>query len=186
MTTTLTLQTLAMAVAESLRPADSPSGAPLEERFMQIVSNHGGLIARLCFYYAGSTADFDDLRQDCLINIWRGLPRFDNRSSLTTWIYRVCLNTCVSAVRKASRRPEEVPLQLAREVAGDDDSERVEQLEQLYSLISRLPFIDRGIVMMWLDGCTYDEIADVNGISRNNVAVRLHRIKALLSKEFKN
>lgn len=183
MTLELNLYTMAMAVANMMNSsAESHAEASiLERRLVEITRSHGSLIAKLCFYYSNSTADFEDLRQDCLINIWRGLRSFDNRSSLTTWLYRVCLNTCVSSVRKISRQPEKVSLDLIHEVAGDDDSGRAEQLRCMYRMISQLPLVDRGIIMMWLDGCPNDEIGEVNGLKRNAVAVRIHRIKQKLS-----
>lgn len=184
----LNLHTMALGVATAMSAlADkSDEARVLEQRFIDITHRYGALIAKLCFYYSNSTDDFDDLRQDCLINIWRGLEKFDGRSSLSTWLYRVCLNTCVSSVRKLSRQPEKVSLELVREVAGDDDDSLIEQLNNLYLMISKLPLVDRGIIMMWLDGCSNDEIGEVNGLRRNAVAVRIHRIKQRLSNTYQH
>lgn len=147
-----------------------------ERRFMKIVEESSSLISRLCYYYSSSAEDFEDLRQDCLINIWRGLSGFDERSALSTWIYRVCINTCITSFRQDRRRGMKLSLDSLENVA-EENGVSTDDIETLHYLISQLPLIDRGIVMMWLDGKSNDEIAQVTGLTRNNVAVRFHRSK---------
>lgn len=171
---------------ESPRPRSGAGGhaaesrSAAEARYLQLVEAHGNLISRVCYYYSQSLQDYEDLRQDCLINIWRGLPGFDSRSSVATWLYRVCINTCITSWRGGGRR-DTVPLR-ETDLPGDDaeDREQAERIDRLYALISLLPLVDRGIVMMWLDGHDYDEIAQTTGITKSNVAVRLHRIRKRL------
>lgn len=149
-----------------------------EREFEAIVKRHAALIARICFSYSVSSEDYEDLRQDVLVNIWRGLKQYRAESSLVTWIYRVALNTCVSTIRKSSRRPKMSSLEsLVTDVAADDDAAIRERLEVLHSLIAALTPLDKAIVTMWLDERSYEEIASVTGIARNAVGVRLHRIK---------
>lgn len=159
--------------------ADKASGEALRRRFDRVVSTHSALISRLCFSYAADNDDFQDLRQDVLLNIWKGLAAFRGDSSSLTWIYRVTLNTCVSTVRKRNRGPaterlDTLPVDLADDV---EESAMRERLEMLHSLISELSPVDKAIVTMWLDECSYDEIAEVVGMSRNNIGLRLHRIR---------
>lgn len=179
-TTTYTadpLETLAWKVMALFAAPDTGERGALEEEFMRIVTEHSSLITRLCFHYATDREPLDDLRQDCLINIWKGLPSFRRDSNLTTWLYRVVLNTCITSYRSAQRRPKLETLDASLQVA-DEPSVADEEVRMLQGLLARLPLVDRGLMMMWLDERPYEEIAEVSGLSRSNVAVRLHRIRA--------
>lgn len=149
-----------------------------DREFEEVVKRHSALISRICFTYSISSEDYEDLRQDVLVNIWRGLKQYRAESSMVTWIYRVALNTCVSTIRKRNGRPKMSSLEsLVIDVAADDDAAFRERLEVLYSLIAELNPIDKAIVTMWLDDRSYEEIASVTGLAKNAVGVRLHRIK---------
>ncbi len=151
----------------------------LSSRFDTLLREHGPLISRICFSYAVDGDDYQDLRQDVLLNIWKGLANFRGDSSSVTWVYRVALNTCVSTVRKRSARPymerlDTMPLDFPAE--RDDDDMR-ERMEMLHMMISELTPVDKAIMTMWLDERSYEEIAEVTGVSKNNVGLRLHRIR---------
>lgn len=110
--------------------------------------------------------------------LWRSYRLFRGECSHSTWIYRVALHTCLSFVRRRMRRPPCVPL--AVDLSADDDSGSREQLEELYAMISRLGRLDRAVVLLWLEECSYDEIARITGLTRQNVGVRLTRIREKL------
>lgn len=124
--------------------------------------------------------DIKDLFQEVLINLWKGFDSFGGRSNLNTWVYRVSLNTCVSYQRKENRRRRQ-SLDFDIDMSTADDSD-TEQIEMLHSRISRLRPFDRAIVLLWLEGISYDEIAGIVGITPKNVGVRLFRIKEELKK----
>lgn len=171
----------ARRMAAAVMPGLAASQSELERRFESIISSCGRLIAGICLSFARSQDDFDDLRQDAMLNIWRGLPKFREESTLTTWIYRVTLNSCVSYQRKSSRK-QEVSLQdLYSELYDNSSPEEVEMYATMYRLIGELAPIDRSVTMMWLDGKSYEEIAEVIGISRNGIASRLKRSKDRLA-----
>lgn len=155
-----------------------------EERFAYILQEYGSVISGICFSYSTNSDDLKDLRQDIMINIWKGLATFRGDSSLSTWIYRVALNTCVSTVRKRTKSPSTIPLEGIREPEADTDNSSRERIETLHKVITTLSPLDKAIITMWLDERKYDEIAEVTGISRNNVAVRINRIKQKLSEKF--
>ncbi|MBD5367092.1 MAG: sigma-70 family RNA polymerase sigma factor [Bacteroides sp.] len=113
-----------------------------------------------------------------MANVWQGLRTFRGDSKLSTWLYRTCINTCITSYRRNSVRST-VPLDNVAQVADDDDH-RGDKLRQMYNLISQLSPVDRAIIMMWLDEKNYDEIGDVTGMPRNTVASRIRRIKAKL------
>lgn len=150
-------------------------------RFKRLIDKYAALISRLCYAYARDVDDFNDLRQDSLINLWRGLPSYRGESEETTWIYRVVLNTCVSFVRKKSSRRDTVGLAEILEPADHSDPENTRSI-QLYEAIYRLSDEDKALILMWLDEKPYEEIAEVMGYHRNTVAVKLHRIKEKLKK----
>lgn len=175
------LSTLLQFAAEIMQ-TDSRSRES-ETRFTQIISNHGGIINRICYSFADNTDDFNDLRQDVLVNLWRGMDSFRGESSIVTWIYRVALNTCVTAARKQATRKEQ-PLTGIIEPTEDSDCEN-DRVIQLYEMIASLPLEDRALILLWLDEVPYEEIAEVMGYPRNTVAVKLHRIREKLKSNFK-
>jgi RNA polymerase sigma-70 factor (ECF subfamily) len=120
-----------------------------------------------------------DLFQDILVNLWKGFENFRGESSVRTWIYRVSLNTCISADRKKKRKGETVPLDMSINLF-DDSAEDIRQVRMLQNRISRLGPFDRAIVLLWLENLSYDEIGAIVGISAKNVSVRLFRIKEQL------
>ena len=156
-----------------------------ERQFASILNEFGSVISGICFSYSSNSDDLNDLRQDILINIWKGLNGFRGDASLSTWIYRVALNTCVSTIRKRSKTISTISIDNMIEPAEYTDPASRENIEQLHSLIASLSPLDKGIVTMWLDERSYEEIAEVTGISRNNVAVRINRIKKKLADKFK-
>lgn len=159
---------------------DSDENSRLE-RFNSLVSRHSDLLSRTCYFYAHTANDYHEMRQDTLINIWRGIDSFRGDCAESTWIYRVCINTCISSLRRKSRRGRKcVPLSTLYESVPDSNPEEDIRVEQLHRLISRLGAEDRAIIMMWLDEMPYEDIASVMGLGRNTIATRLRRIKQKL------
>lgn len=156
-----------------------------ESRFMAIVRDNRQLLYKVCYMYATDRDHFQDLYQEILANIWEGLDSFRGDSQVSTWLYRTSINTCVTFFRRHRRHSSEMTsLEFASELTADDNH-RSEQLKEMYRLISQLSKIDKAIILMWLDERSYDEIAEVTGFSRNNVATRLRRIKQRLVEDRK-
>ena len=151
----------------------------LELEFAQIVKEHKGTIYTVCYMFSKDEAEVADLYQDILVNLWNGYPRFRGESSAGTWIYRVSLNTCISAERKKKRKAETLPLTMDINLFADTD-EDTRQVKMLRDRISRLGPFDRAIVLLWLENLSYDEIGAIVGISAKNVSVRLVRIREQL------
>lgn len=151
-----------------------------ENEFKQIIARHSDIINKICFFYAESADEVEDMRQDTLLNIWRGLDSFQEQSSISTWIHRVCLNTCVSYVRRENRHRNAIPLP---ELIDDSDgTERAELWMRLRRQIDTLSKRERAVMLLWLEEFSYDDIAEVMGLTRNGVATLLHRIKQKLIK----
>lgn len=152
-----------------------------EHTFTEIIRIHDPMIKRICFGYARSTEELEDLHQDALVCIWQGLPKFRGDSALKTWVYRVTLNSCVSVVRTRKKEFNSDSLERIVDVA-DDSEESHRRICELHECIGTLNPIDKAIVMLWLDEYSYDEIAELVGLKRNNVATRLHRAKEKIKK----
>ncbi len=147
-----------------------------EAMFRTIVTEYSGMIAKVCYMYATDASHRQDLSQDTMVNIWRGLDTFRGDSQLSTWVYRTCINTCISSLRKEKFHRNTVTTDIIPDIEGDND-DKTARLKEMYRLISTLNPMDKALIMMWLDELPYEEIAKVSGMSRNNVATRLRRIK---------
>lgn len=152
-----------------------------EIEFTRIVQENKGTIYTVCYMFSKDTDEVNDMFQDTLINLWKGYDSFRNDSKVSTWIYRVAMNTCISADRKKKSRKDTIPLTMDVNLYEDNDTDS-RQVQMLHSRINRLGMIDRAIVLMWLEDMTYDEIAAVIGITPQNVGVKIHRIKEQLKK----
>ena len=152
-----------------------------QEQFAQLVREHKSTIYTVCYMFSKDDEEVNDLFQETLINMWKGIDSFREESKISTWIYRVALNTCLLQERKKKKEVKKVPLTMDVNFFEDNDANST-QVRMLHKRIGRLGLVDRAIVMMWLEGMSYDEIGDVMGISSQNVGVKLFRIKEQLKK----
>ena len=150
-----------------------------EREFADIVREHKTTIYTVCYMFANDREEVEDLFQEVLIALWRGLESFRGESTLRSWIYRISLNTCISAERKKRRRADSVRLDMNINLFADtDDNSR--QAQMLRQRIARLGVFDRAIILLWLENLSYEEIGAIVGISAKNVSVRLVRIREQL------
>lgn len=115
-----------------------------------------------------------------MINIWTGLDAFRGEAKMSTWLYRLAINTCITWHRRNRRDRLFVPVDTIRDIPDTSDDTRG-NLNELYALIGRLEPFDKALITLWLDEKSYDEISAILGITKANVATRLHRVKARLS-----
>lgn len=157
---------------------------PLNEReFACLVKEHSRIINKVCYFYATDKMPFEDLRQEVYVNLWLSINQFRGDSKLSTWVYRVAVNTALMSLRSTRSKVETGSLDLSKiDVSSEMDDAQRENLQTLYNLISRLEDIEKAIILLWLDEYSYDEIAETIGLKRNTVATKLHRIKEKLSK----
>lgn len=151
-----------------------------EQLFTDLVKQNKSTIYSVCYMFSNDKDEVEDLFQESLINLWRGLPSFKGNSQISTWVWRVTLNTCISSDRKKWRNAT-VPLTMDIDLFDESDAQS-QQAQQLRDRIQRLQPFDRAIVLLWLESMSYDEIAAIVGITPKNVGVRLYRIKEQLKK----
>lgn len=149
-----------------------------EQEFAQLVREHKSTIYTVCYMFSNDADEVNDLFQEVLINLWRGIDSFKGDAKVNSWIYRVSLNTCISADRKKKRQAT-VPLTMDVDLFEDDDAD-ARQIQMLYKRVHRLRPFDRALVLLWLEGMPYEEIGAITGITAKNVSVRLSRIRVEL------
>lgn len=151
--------------------------------FTAMVGRHEKAIFGVCFFYATSEVPFEDLRQEVLISLFKGYRNFQQASSEATWVYKVCINTCLFPLRKFTSKVKTVSFDEIPSFHFQEDNDKAlrEKLEWLYATIAQLNPMEKALILMWLDELSYEEIASNMGIPRNTVASRLYRIKEKIS-----
>lgn len=157
----------------------------LQDRFQALVDEHRKILYKVCNLYCRNRDDRDDLAQEIVIQLWRSFGSFDGRCQFSTWMYRIALNVAISFYRRESTR--------ARHVISDDErllnaigetATQSEELQVLYQFIAGLDSLNKALILLYLDGNNYQEIAEVLGISETNVATKISRLKKTMKQEF--
>jgi RNA polymerase sigma factor (sigma-70 family) len=156
--------------------------AAQQQRFMELLQAHRGIVYKVAGSFSRSAADRDDLVQEICMQLWRSFPRFDARLTYSTWMYRVALNVAISAFRRVSKDDavrfeplDEVHLEAI--AAGETDARQEARFEAMHALIGRLAPLDRALILLYLDDRSYADMGEVLGISETNVATKINRIK---------
>ncbi len=155
--------------------------APLPD-FVGVINEHQALLRRVCRLYCADATSREDLFQEVVLQLWRAWPSFEPRAKLSTWLYRIALNVAISDLRGRTRRPPPAYLgDYVPEVIDDPAAqERQAEIEQLYRAIARLSDVEKAFMLLYLEERSYEEIADILGLTVNNARVRLHRIQEKL------
>jgi len=161
------------------------SDSNLEKAFIELIRENERLIYKVCSVYVSDEFPIADLYQEVVYNLWKGFPKFRNECSVSTWMYRISLNTCITGMRKELRRPKHVSVLDFKENLIEPESMDV-NIREMYKLIYQLKTLERAIILLYLEEKSYQEIADITGLSLNNVAIKLKRIKEKLKKMSNN
>jgi len=159
---------------------------PTEKDFIQSIEQNQKIIYKVCNLYMNNEQDKKDLFQEIILSAWKGFGNFKGDAKFSTWLYRVALNTAITFYRKEKRQVEtatyeEYHFNGVAETQFKDD----EQLNAMHRAIADLSNIDKGLVMLYLEDYNYQDIGDIMGISPNNVAVKMNRIKIKLKENSK-
>ncbi|HEX5025437.1 MAG TPA: sigma-70 family RNA polymerase sigma factor, partial [Agriterribacter sp.] len=155
----------------------------MEKKFTDIINGHRGILFKVCNLYCHEDEDRKDLFQEVVIQLWKAFPHFRNDSLVSTWMYRVALNTAISYFRKESKKPERQSISSLEfeipEISATTDDERSDLLKQAIGQLTR---IEKAVIMLYLEEKSYDEISAIIGITKANTGVMLNRIKTKLEK----
>lgn len=154
----------------------------MEKEFLHIIRDNQGIIHKVCKIYCDLEEDQNDLFQEIIAQLWKSYPSFRNESKVTTWMYRVGLNTAITFFKKSKRRPDRNQLSYENYQFADDgyDNETEEQIKILQRAVAQLTGIEKSIVLLFLENKRYEEIAEITGITQNYVRVKMNRIKKKL------
>ena len=152
-----------------------------ERQFKNLIQENERLIWKVCSIYAHNRADREDLFQDIVVRIWIALPTFRAESKVSTWIYRVAINTAITGLRKKKDFIHSIePANLPTDVIDDNARAEQEQLQELYIAIDSLNAIEKAIVMLYLEERSYLEMEEILGIAQGTLRVKMNRIKEKL------
>lgn len=152
-----------------------------EKEFAQLIKDNQGLIIKVSRLYTHSPEDEQDLFQEIVLQLWRSYGSFKGQSKISTWMYRVALNTAITLFRKKNKSPKTDELtDFHHEDHTADDDEKHQQIALLYKVVKTLPKVERAIVMMYLDDLPYRDISENLGISEVNARVKMNRLKKTL------
>ncbi|UII33850.1 sigma-70 family RNA polymerase sigma factor [Fulvivirga ulvae] len=161
------------------------SSARYQEQFQDFYNQYQAMVYALCLGYMKGGKDLaKDLTQEVFIQVWRALPKFRQEASPKTWIYRICVNTCLLHIR--NNKKFDMQSLDDRHDNLVHQSEPSDKYEELHHAIGRLNDVDRIVIMLVLDEMKYDEIAEVTGIKEGNLRVKIHRIKQKLNELMDN
>jgi RNA polymerase sigma factor (sigma-70 family) len=159
-----------------------------ETRFLALFHEHRAILYKVAFGYCRNREDRVDLVQEMAIQLWRSFGRYDGRVKFSTWAYRVAMNVAISHFRGEGRRIRDtLPFnELAHELAADDPlaEEAGDNMRVLRRLIDGLDELNRALILLYLEGHTSEEIAEIVGISPGNVTTRMNRVKNELQRGF--
>jgi len=151
--------------------------------YTSFILPYSGIIIKICRAYTDTQEDFEDYYQEVCLQIWRSKDSFKEDSKWSTWIYRLTLNVCLTLLKKKKNNKQhhitddELP-----DISEETKTFPDESLNQLYIAIRQLSEIDRGVILLYLEEKSYQEIAEIIGTNANNIGVRIKRIKERLKK----
>ena len=152
----------------------------MENAFLDIVEEHQSIIHKVCGVYRDSMEDREDLFQEIVFQLWKAYPAYEEKSKVSTWMYRIALNTAMATFRK-----KQVQVDFRDQLPTNQvqvNSEASEKEEQLYSAIRQLNDAEKAIISLFFEGYNHREIGEITGISENYVGVRMDRIKKKLKR----
>lgn len=152
-----------------------------EKHFLSLVNQHQAIIHKICRLYRDSIEDREDLFQEIMFQLWQAFPSFEGKSKITSWMYRIALNTALASFRK--NKPDITYTGNFPDYAEDFYNEEQDmQQEKLLVVLKKLDDIEKAIIALYFEDMSYQEIAAITGISENYVGVKLNRIKTKIQK----
>jgi len=154
----------------------------VKEEFLKNITENQGIIHKVTRIYCDNADDRKDLFQEILVQLWNSYGSFREQSKFSTWMYRVSINTAITAFKKGARHAKNTPLGKEINTVMDEvyDFEVEENINRLYQAIGQLTGIEKSIILLYLEDKPYEDIAEITGITQNYVRVKMNRIKKKL------
>ena len=153
----------------------------LEEAFIQIIQENEGAIIKISSIYTHTKADQQDLYQEIIYQLWKSYGSFRHEAKVSTWLYRVGMNTAITRLKKEKGKGNRVPIsQAILNYTEQSNAELEERVSLLYKQINRLNDLEKGLILLFLEDKTYEEMAEITGLTVSNVGTKLSRIKKKL------
>lgn len=176
--------------AEMATPAPAESTANQDALYERVNAEFGPVLARLARSYEANPAQQQDLLQEVHIALWRSLPAFAGRCSLRTWVYRVAHNAAATYVQRRRRRTKDLVDLEDIEIPSDSPDvdvavDEARMLSRLHALVHQLKPLDRQVFVLYLEGLSMEDIAEIAGLTETNTRTKLHRMRALLSTQLR-
>ena len=152
-----------------------------KESFITTIKENEGFIFKIASVYTNSSDDKNDLVQEILFQLWKSFDTFNQKSNISTWVYRVALNVALYQLKLSKKKVLTIPID--EQILNNQDIDNCENEEKwklFKQQIDNLNLLDKGIVMLYFDNKSYEEIAEIIGISKSNVGTKLLRIKEKL------
>ncbi|WP_207511118.1 RNA polymerase sigma factor [Longitalea luteola] len=153
-----------------------------ETEFLALVNQHQGIIHKICRLYRDSPQDQEDLFQEVIFKLWKSVPQFRGEAKFSSWMYRVALSTAIAVYRK--KKPD-IRYMPAVPDSAENQAQPDENREQFFRALKQLNDADKALITLYLEDLSYQEIAEIVGISESNVGVRLNRIKSKIQQLLK-
>ncbi|APQ17399.1 RNA polymerase sigma factor [Maribacter hydrothermalis] len=155
-----------------------------ETTYQKIYEENCPKVMRLCLgYTAGNESLAKDLVQETFIKVWQNLEGFRNESGFGTWIYRICVNTCLAELRKERKKDRKLQIDgLQVSDSSENPADKEDMLNQLYTCINKLSSTNKAIILLELEGVPQLEISEIIGIKHEALRTRIYRIKQQLTK----
>ena len=160
--------------------------ASIDAHFLQLVNANIGIAYKVCRIYFREPDDQADVMQEMMYQLWRSFNSFDQRSKFSTWMYSVCLNTALTYKKKSEKNLASAMALEHEQIPERPGHINEEAISELYRAIASLSPINKAIIMLYLEELSYEEMAQITGLSISNVSVRLVRAKKELRKLMKN
>ncbi len=152
-----------------------------EAKFIAVIKQYEGVIFKITTVYTDNKNDQQDLYQDIVYQLWKSYDSFRNEAKISTWMYRVALNTALTRIKKRGKRESSISIDtMVIEQTETYDSQFEERLKLMYDQIGSLSALDKGLILLFLEGRKYEDISEITGLSTTNVGTRLARIKLKL------
>jgi RNA polymerase sigma-70 factor (ECF subfamily) len=151
------------------------------DTFEHWLDAHQAILFKVANVYGASHADREDLFQEIAIQLWHSVAAFRGDCAVTTWIYRVALNTAMSWRQKEKKHSD--GRDQLKQFAGllVARAQRDPRVAWLYRQISALDEVNRSLALLLLDGFSYREMSEILGLSESNVGMKINRIKSALA-----